>query len=387
MSNLYEASHQWRNRPADERFENVVDMYNACKGYANSAKIAQQNWTDLCVQEVNDDVCLVGSGGNPAKMTHYAFSQLARTIGAPADYLRSLPTPLAVQAVTHGMAQKIEMSPRQLLLHKNGNMVIRCMVSELYDWVWNFKLIEHCKPLFDAGWVVPPARPAVSDPRARPATEADILPNQCDFGLSVKVGDMIAPAGLYASDHDMFMFLVDPNRSIDIGSRSLMRGIFIRNSEVGDCSLAFKFFCMDNVCGNHICWGVSNVHEISVKHMGENTLNRALDKLEITLKKYQDNAKEDEQTLANARKFVLGASKEDVIDAIVAYAKTHSLPLLSRKRVNEAYSTAEAFEHRYGNPRTLWGVVSGLTQNSQGDYADVRSDVDIQAGKLLAMAS
>ena len=47
------------------------------------------------------------------------------------------------------------------------------------------------------------------------------------------------PSGLYASDHDMFAFLVAPDRVIsDGGGGSLMRGIFVRNSEVGDAALS-----------------------------------------------------------------------------------------------------------------------------------------------------
>ena len=385
MGNLYEASHQWARRPADERFETLRDRYDACKHYASSAVVAESEWRDLGVQEIDNNICLIGRGGKPAKLTHYAFGQLARTISAPAEYLRSLPTSLAVQAVTHGMAS-VDLSPRHLLLHKNGSYVTRCITSDRYNRVWNFNVVGHLGALTDYGWRIPPARPAKDDPRARPATAADILPGQEDFGLSVKVGDMIAPAGLYASDHDMFAFLVDPNRSVSIGDRALMRGVFVKNSEVGDGSLSFKFFCMDQVCGNHIVWGSQNVHEISVRHIGDDPMQKAISKFELVLKKYDDTAGEDEAMLLAARKKILGATKDEVIESIVNYAKTHSLPTLGVRRIQAAYDTAEKFESRYGNPRSLFAMVSGLTQNSQGDYADVRNDVDVQAGKLLQIA-
>ena len=45
---------------------------------------------------------------------------------------------------------------------------------------------------------------------------------------------MIAPAGIYASDHDMFAFLVNEEYRIDDGSDGgLARGFFVQNSEVG----------------------------------------------------------------------------------------------------------------------------------------------------------
>ena len=47
----------------------------------------------------------------------------------------------------------------------------------------------------------------------RIATEADVL-RGAGFGLSIRVGDKIAPAGLYASDHDMFVFMVNNDKRI-----------------------------------------------------------------------------------------------------------------------------------------------------------------------------
>jgi len=45
---------------------------------------------------------------------------------------------------------------------------------------------------------------------------------------------MISPAGIYASDHDMFSFLVNEEYRIDDGSDGgLARGFFVQNSEVG----------------------------------------------------------------------------------------------------------------------------------------------------------
>ncbi len=80
---------------------------------------------------------------------------------------------------------------------------------------------------------VPPARPAFPDqPGTRPATEDDVLAVK-DF-LSINVGDPVAPAGLYASNHDMFAFLINEENRIDDGSDSgLSRGVFFENSEVG----------------------------------------------------------------------------------------------------------------------------------------------------------
>ena len=53
---------------------------------------------------------------------------------------------------------------------------------------------------------------------------------------------------LYASDRDMFVFLADEDRRIEVAGRSLARGFFVWNSEVGDKTLGAGFFLFDYVC-------------------------------------------------------------------------------------------------------------------------------------------
>ena len=184
----------------------------------------------------------------------------------------------------------------------------------------------------------------------------------------------------------MFAFLVAPDKVIDDGKGgALMRGVFARNSEVGDASLSFTFFLMQSVCGNHIVWGAQGVHEIRIRHTGSNPMRRAMRGFETELRTYLDSAPMEAKMISAARNLVLGNSKEEVLDAIVKYAKGHSLPL-PRKTVDKALDVAEEHVDWYGNPRTLWAAVAGLTHASQaGGYADDRAGVDRAAGSLLGM--
>jgi len=127
-------------------------------------------------------------------------------------------------------------------------LLLRALTSEQYKRIWNWEVVERLLPLQERGWRVPQARPAFPDqPGARPATEADIL-DDAGFGLSVKVGDMIAPAGLYASAHDMFAFLINEQKRIKDGTEEgLSRGIFFENSEVGDKALRCTTFLYRHV--------------------------------------------------------------------------------------------------------------------------------------------
>ncbi|MDE2102683.1 MAG: hypothetical protein KGL39_35895 [Patescibacteria group bacterium] len=383
MSNLHAASSQWANRPADERFWNLTDMRQACREARANSSIATVPFKALSVSTEGDDVTLLSRTGKAsARFTNYAFGQFAASVGAPAGYLRGLPATVVAECLNAGIkALPEDASDRSLLFHKNGGRTLRASLSTSYDRVWDADVCEMLQGL--TGWQ-PPAGRYMGQGQSRPATTADILPGQ----INIAEGDLIGPSGLYASDHDMFAFLVAPDRIISDGAGgSLMRGIFVRNSEVGDAALSVTFFLMQAVCGNHIVWNATGVHEIRVRHLGEGTMRRAFRGFETELRRYHDASSKEERGILAARKLVLGNTKEEVLSAILAYTKKHSIPI-NKSTVSEALTVAEAHVDWYGNPRTLWAAVAGLTHASQSSgFADTRADTDRAAGKLLAMAN
>jgi hypothetical protein len=382
-SNLIAASSQWANRPADERFWDLASMRAACADSRNGCRTATIPFRRLeAVVTPGGEVGITGPEGNPARFTNYAFGQFCSSIGAPASYLRELPAGLAADCVNLGIRKRAgaDATDRELLLHQNGGLTVRASLSQKYDRVWDDDVCAMLQGL--DGWRPPAGRHMGQGP-SRPATVDDILPGQ----INISVGSQIGPSGLYASDHDMFAFLVAPDRVISDGAGgSLMRGIFVRNSEVGDASLSVTFFLMQAVCGNHIVWNATGVHEIKVRHLGEGTMRRAFRGFAAELRRYHDAAPEEERGIIAARNLILGTTKEECLSAILKYAKSHSLAL-SKPTVSTALDCAEEHTDWYGNPRTLWAAVAGLTQASQkGGFADDRAATDKLAGKLLAMA-
>jgi hypothetical protein len=218
----------------------------------------------------------------------------------------------------------------------------------------------------------------------RAATESDILPGQ----INIAPGDTIAPSGLYMSGHNLFLFMVAADRVVSDGQGgALMRGVIIENSEVGAGSLAFTFFLLQAVCGNHIIWNATSIHDVRVRHVGSTTFARAFRGFEGELRRYRDAGECEGRDIVAARNMVLGTSKDDVIDTLVKYTRSFGLNL-PRIRLTAAYEVAEQHEDWCGPPNTLWGVVSGLTHASQAaGYADDRTVIDRLAGKLLTMAA
>lgn len=389
-TNLTQASHQWANRPADERFWTLQELYAATQAHRENARAKTILYRQLQCQDVAGDLALVGPEGNSATLTHYAFGQLSARMGAPADYLRSLPAPMATECVNYGLqrigADENDRSAQVLFDIGGARPVVRCVTSEKYQRIWNFEIVERLLPLAEFGWQVPPARPSGHSEATRPATEADILRLSQSNGLAVKVGDPIAPAGLYASDRDMFAFLVNESAIIDDGSEGgLARGFFVSNSEVGDASLKLTRFLYRAVCGNHIVWGAEQVSEISIRHIG-NAGDRFGREFVAELRKYSDSSTADDtQRISQAKSFKLGGTKEEILDSLFGMKRLG----LSRKALEASYTYAERenAENRTGDPHSAWGFAGGITRLAQeSTYASERVKLDRAAGKVLEMA-
>lgn len=387
--NLYKASNQWATRPADERFWTLEEMRAATKAYADASRSATIQYGNVEVLSNGTELFLKGQTGTQARLTHYAMGQLCSRASAPASYLRTLPANLAAQNLNVSLAKREPTDKAKLLVHVNGDIVLRCMTGEGYERVWNHEVISRLIDVAAKGWKVPPARPSGKPgEQTRVATEADCLSRKLP-GLSINPGDLIAPAGLYASDRDMFAFLVDDDHTVENPADKgtpLARGFFVWNSEVGDASFGFSTFLYDAVCGNHIVWGAQEVKEVRIRHVGT-ARERAFRGLHVSLREYANaSAQDDTRRIAKAQSYILGATKQEAIDAAFSFISRKRISVLNQGMVENAYAIA-AETPRYGNPNTPWAIAQGLTQLSQAsEYADRRVQIDTAAGKLLEMA-
>lgn len=385
--NLYEANRQWSSRPDDERFWTVEEMAARCRHYADSAREVSTTFNRLEIVEHGDNLALTGPlMSDPAVFTHWSFGKLCTLAGAPAEYLRSIDADLAAQCLNRGLARREQSgSTTNVLIHKNGHSVVRAFCGDGYSRIWNADIVERLASLQERGWRVPPARPAHhSDPRSRPATDADCLDVRMS-GLGIKPGDFIAPAGLYASDHDCFAFMVNEDNRIDDGSDGgLSRGFFVSNSEVGAAAFKVTTFLYRSVCGNHIVWGASDVSEVRIIHRGEaNT--RWIGDLGRSLVAYQSQSQDVERSMVLSAMRTLVA--DNSVDAVETLRSKFALPIARGQQVIElAKMESDECRNQFA-PHSVWGVVQGLTRLSQRtNYADQRVAADRIAGQILLLA-
>lgn len=360
---LFKASQQWATRPADQRFATLADAHQATLAYAKSAVESNPNPATLRAEVNGTDLVLVGKKNNPALLTNWAFGQLTRTVGAPANYLRKLPATLAAQNINHGLREQFgtAQNPRDpeqsvnLLMHNNGSLLVRSITSDMYTRIWNHEIIERLLPLREQGWTNP-----------RPFNAKQESP------------------AIYASDHDMFVFLVNDDRIIDEpGSRDhkgLGKGFFVSNSEVGAGALSITRFLYRYVCCNHIVWGAEDVAKAKIIHIGD--LGGRMAKFRFELEKYaNESVSDDVAKIKMAKSKEIAATKEDVLDFVFGKG------FLTRKAAEASYDLAERNSDVDGNPRSIWGYVQGVTRYSQTlGYADERVAVERSAGRILQVA-
>lgn len=364
MTTLMKASNQWATRPEDERFASLEDLHAACLHHKHIATEHQGLKLSDCSVEVMGEFADVGTElpvlSTPLgsmEFSNWSFGQLCTTVGAPAEYLRRLPAYLATDNLNHGLASLDQESrPRMALVAQNGSRVLRSLTSESYKRIWDADISARLLRLHEL------------HPEWQPAPAA-----------------FDGTRGLYASDSDIFAFMVDNDRRIfeTLGDGGLGRGFFIWNSEVGAQSFGIMTFLYEYVCGNHRVWGAKNVSEIRIKHVGA-AVSDAFEALTVEVKKFMDAGTEQDATrIKAAMRFRFGATKDDVLDAVLGLRSVE----IPRRLISDSFDLADEHAEWYGDPRSAWGLAGGMTEIARDlPNASERTKLDRLAGKLMQAA-
>ncbi len=385
--NLMQANRQWASRPADERFWSIADAAAAALATERGTYHLTEQYSDVEVIPQGEDLALIIPGNSaPATFSHWSFGQFAKKAGAPAGYLADLPAPLAAECLNTGLRKRRNDDAGLFSLARGAEgITLRASLSDEFGAIPNSSVFTRAQALVDRGWKVPPARPAVNDPRARRATEADVSAYAHRSPLSIKVGDMIAPAGVYASDRDMFAILTDETRPVHNPAdpnHPLFRGLMLWNSDVGARSFGLVTFLYDVVCGNHIVWGATEVNEFRTYHRGSDAERRAFARMaEVAMNYAEGSATGIEAAIVGAQQRLIASTLDEIPELVTS--KRQLSPILSKRLVKEAIEIAVSSD-RYGDPRSPWALSQGLTELSQrnGNTND-RTEIDRAAGRIL----
>ena len=356
-ANLMAASKQWHTRPDDERFLTLDELKAAVAARRQQCWTATPKTGELRVLP-NDSGELVLEVYDPAhgerrqlQATNWSFGQLAQYANAPASYLRKLPTELAAINLQWGLERSPLREDTLILGQTNGHNNLRAMTSCSYGRIWDHQVVEAVERVnTDGRWQVPAATYSATNPK-RATT-------------------------LYASDRDVFLFLVDPNNPVEVNGNTLFRGFYTWNSEVGAATFGLTTFLYRTVCDNRIIWGATDVRELRIRHTGGAPDRFAYEGAKY-LRRYADES---------TAKLVEGVKQAQA--AAIPLKKDESVEnwLQSRgftkPQAKGSYESAVAEE---GQARTVWDIVNGITAYARSvSHTDARVDLETKAGRLMA---
>lgn len=361
---LTRASREWSSRPSDERFLDLHELHDHTTRIKENSRAKVVANRSMQAQPTDDarGLVVVGPNGSPVTPTHWAFGQLAQRAGAPAGYLRDLPSPLAADCINYGLKCRDIEDMGVLLSRGDDSYKLAAVTGPQYGRIWNSTITGALVDRFGDG--------ITGDFR---------VPGE--FGKAVAVTR--ENTTLYASDRDMFVFLADEQHRIEIPNRrdgqtgTLARGFFVWNSEVGAGTLGIATFLFDYVCCNRIVWGSREYAEIRVRHTAGAPF-RWLEEVMPAIGRY-----------ANSSTASVVKAIEDARNSKIGDADKVREFLAGRFSRSQAAAISAAHLAEEGRPiETLWDATVGATAYARGlQYQDARVDIEREAGKILNMAA
>jgi len=365
-------SSQWFSRPDDEKFLSLADLETSVLARSSNAKqtIVDVSSIQLSAESNSPDSLSIEFNGNSiATPTHWSFGQLASLAGAPAGYLRKMPAVISAINLQYGL-QNLRSENVKMFHNTESNQLLAATGVE-YGRVFDYELVQAVRKIAGNGtgdtcWKVPGAI------------------DWATYKYNPYVDITKQTTTLYASDRDVFMFLVDDTRPIEIGTLPdgnpdlVFRGFYVWNSEVGSKTLGISTFLFRAVCQNRNIWGAQDISVISIRH-SRNARQRFAYEVEGALVEYSH---------ASDRGIVLGIQQAK--QAIVAKSDEDRLEFLGKRNFSakQAQRIIDTVVNEEGHkPSSIWDFVQGISAVARDiGHTDDRISLEKQAGNLLAKA-
>jgi hypothetical protein len=368
-------SSEWFSRPDDERYLSLTDLFDAVRRRADRAQARTVESRAVRVEAARDNAerlaLLVPGRDEPVAPTHWSFGQLCGLVGAPSSYLRQLPAALAGINLQHGL-----LSHRAELLKTletdEGRLTLRAVTGPDYGRIWDHELVAA---------VIDIAGNGTGDTMWK-------VPGVLDWATMTHnpfVDITKDTTTLYASDRDVFLFLVDDTHPIEAGCLQdgtpdlYFRGFYCWNSEVGSKTLGIASFYLRAVCMNRNLWGVENFEEITIRHS------------KFAAQRFAHEAAPALTSFANSSPAPFIAGIKAARERIVARSDEDRESFL-RKRGFSKSETAKIIEtvlsEEHRKPESIFDFVQGITALARSKtHQDTRLELEGKARKLLERAA
>jgi len=374
-------SSQWFSRPDDQKFLSLDNMLAFKKNDAqrmtsrtvDTHKIqiigefdeANPSRGDLRIEYADDN-----NRDHTNVPTNWSFGQLSQLSGAPAGYLKDLPAPLAADCIQWGLRYNRGRELVKVFGSQNDGGDLRAATGPDYGRIYDWEILEPIKQLVDASggrWKVPGMMTGSRD------------------GLAVYDPDIpvsMDTTTLFASDRDVFVFLVDDRNPIEVGKLPngepdlMFRGFYAWNSETGSKTAGIAAMYLRGVCMNRNLWGVENFQEIKIRHT------------KFAPDRFAMEARPALESFAHGSTATFVEGVQAAKAAKIAHDDESRLEFLS-KRAGLSGRMAKAANARHlkeeGRPvETVWDAAQAITAIARDiPHQDARIEVERKAGALL----
>ena len=368
-------SSEWFSRPADERYLSLTELGRAVGDRAERSRTRVVESALVHVEANRNDperLALILPGTDtPIAPTHWSFGQLASLVGAPAAYLRQLPAALAGINLQYGLTSN-RAEQIKTLETDNGRVELRAITGPDSGRIFDAELVEAVQRIAGNG---------TGDTRWK-------VPGVLDWSTGIynpRVDITKDTTTLYASDRDVFLFLVDDLNPIEAGrlpdgSPDLyFRGFYGWNSEVGAKTLGMASFYLRAVCQNRNLWGVEDFEEITIRH-SKYAANRFAHEAAPALLNFANSSPLPfVNGIKAARERIVARTDEDRTDFLRrrGFSKAETGKIIDRVLAEEGRP-----------PESIFDFVQGITAVARDKpHQDARLDMEGKAKKLLDRAS
>jgi hypothetical protein len=368
-------SSEWFSRPDDERYLSLTELHDAVRSRADRAHARTVESRAVRVEASRDDAerlsLVVPGRDEPISPTHWSFGQLCGLVSAPASYMRQLPAPLAGINLQHGLlTHRAELV--KTLEADNGRVELRAVTGPDYGRIWDHELVAAVMKIAGNG---------IGDTRWK-------VPGVLDWATMTHnpfVDVTKDTTTLYASDRDVFLFLVDDTHPIEAGRLPsgepdlYFRGFYAWNSEVGSKTLGIASFYLRAVCQNRNLWGVEGFEEISIRHS------------KFAAQRFAHDAAPALTSFANSSPAPFVAGIKAARERVVARNDEGRESFLRKRGFSKPETTRiiETVLHEEGRkPESIFDFVQGINALARTKtHQDTRLDLEAKARKLMAQAA
>ena len=381
-----EVSSRWFNRPADERFNSIPALLDAVKGRRDRSKTfySQTDGFRVVGDRESSDLLIATKDPNGkeviARPNHWSFSQMASLAGAPASFLAKLPADLAAADLDYLLGEAKPEGVQVYAMNGQTPYELRALTGPGYTRVYDADIVKRVMEFAGDGTGSGGARWKV--------------PGQMNWSNMTYDPENMKPEGstLWASDRDVFMFLVDDRRPIQIGTIEdgphqgapdlLFRGFYVTNSEVGSAAFKLAAFYLRAVCQNRNLWGVEGFHEVRLRHTrGINYRNGGWSaEASRALRTLGDSSERKLIEAVNlARVPLFSGGRDQLIEQATQWLGKRQFSKPEADRVVKRVITEEGRA-----PRSVWDLAQGITAIARdSEHQDTRTTLERRAQALL----